>query len=57
MRLKKTHKEQFSKTEAAFGRIELVHSGGDFFTRMINLIALAKQEIHLQTYIFVNDSI
>ena len=37
-------------------KIELVHSGEDFFSRMLDLINSAKVEIHLQTYIFMNDS-
>ena len=56
MRLKKKNKEEISETLEAVGHINLVHSGGDFFTRMTNLITLAKHEIHLQTYIFDNDS-
>ena len=35
--------------------IELVHSGDDYFQRLIYLISKAKTEIHLQTYIFDND--
>lgn len=37
-------------------KIELVHSGDDYFSRLITIVALAKSEIHLQTYIFDNDS-
>ncbi|MEK6616576.1 MAG: phospholipase D-like domain-containing protein [Bacteroidota bacterium] len=36
--------------------IELVHSGEDYFYRLRNIILNAKSEIHLQTYIFENDS-
>lgn len=35
---------------------ELVHSGEDYFLRLLNIITNAKNEIHLQTYIFENDS-
>lgn len=37
-------------------RIELVHSGADFFERLRCLIAHARSEVHLQTYIFENDT-
>ena len=37
-------------------KIELVYSGEDYFDRMLNIISNAKSEIHLQTYIFENDS-
>lgn len=36
--------------------IELVHSGEDYFFRLQRIISSAKSEIHLQTYIFDNDS-
>ena len=36
--------------------LELVHSGEDYFNRLASLIAAAKTEIHIQTYIFENDS-
>ena len=35
----------------------LVHSGEDYFLRLQNIIANAQLEIHVQTYIFRNDSI
>lgn len=38
-------------------RVELVHSGDDYFSRLRNIIRQAKTEIHFQTYIFDNDSI
>lgn len=38
-------------------RVELVHSGDDYFSRLRNIIHQAKTEIHFQTYIFDNDSI
>lgn len=37
-------------------RVELVHSGDDYFSRLRNIIRQAKTEIHFQTYIFDNDS-
>jgi cardiolipin synthase len=37
--------------------VELVHSGNDYFSRLEHIIQNAKQEIHLQFYIFKNDSI
>ena len=36
-------------------KIELVHSGEDFFDRLLSLIFNAKSELHLQTYILEND--
>jgi len=36
--------------------IELVHSGEDYFYRLEKIIGKAQKEIHLQTYIFENDS-
>ncbi|MDC6388960.1 phospholipase D-like domain-containing protein [Maribacter sp. PR1] len=36
--------------------IELVHSGEDYFYRLEKTIEKAQEEIHLQTYIFENDS-
>jgi cardiolipin synthase len=35
---------------------ELVHSGEDYYLRLLNIITNAQNEIHLQTYIFENDS-
>lgn len=37
-------------------KIELVHSGEDFFNRLRYLICNAKSELHLQTYIFEDDA-
>lgn len=37
--------------------VELVYSGKDYFTRLERFIRDAKSEIHIQTYIFDNDSI
>lgn len=36
--------------------IELVHSGEDYFSRLERIILESKFEIHIQTYIFDNDS-
>jgi len=36
--------------------IELVHSGEDYFYRLEKIIGKAQKEIHLQIYIFENDS-
>ncbi len=36
-------------------RIELVHSGEDYFTRLLSLIEEAQQSIHLQVYILADD--
>lgn len=53
------HKEQkekaFQNENGNAEYIELVHSGEDYFLRMKNIIGNAKEEIHLQTYIFEND--
>lgn len=37
-------------------QFELVHSGEDYFSRLSEIISNAQKEIHLQTYIFDNDS-
>ncbi|MDD5149168.1 MAG: phospholipase D-like domain-containing protein [Flavobacterium sp.] len=37
--------------------ITLVHSGEDYFSRLERIILEAKTEIHIQTYIFENDTI
>jgi cardiolipin synthase A/B len=37
-------------------KVELVFSGEDYFSRLSHIIANAKTEIHLQTYIFEHDS-
>lgn len=44
------------KTHKSVESIELVHSGKDYFVRLRNIISNAQNEIHLQTYIFENDS-
>lgn len=41
----------------ALESVELVHSGEDYFSRLQHIISHAQHEIHLQTYIFKNDSI
>ncbi|NUQ24990.1 MAG: phospholipase [Saprospiraceae bacterium] len=35
--------------------VQLVHSGDDYFNKLIKLIADAHRELHIQTYIFEND--
>lgn len=42
--------------ERRIEKVELVHSGEDYFSRLLAIISLAQIEIHLQTYIFENDS-
>lgn len=39
-----------------FKSIQLVHSGDDYFSRLERIINEAKTEIHIQTYIFDNDT-
>lgn len=39
----------------AVGSIELVHSGEDYFFRLLRIVSNAQSEIHLQSYIFEND--
>ncbi len=36
-------------------RIELVHSGEDYFSRLVRLLDEARETLHLQTYIFEGD--
>jgi cardiolipin synthase len=36
--------------------IVLVHSGEDYFLRLRNIISKAQNEIHIQSYIFENDT-
>ncbi len=43
-------------TVQSIEKIELVHSGEDFFVRLVAIISKAQTEIHLQTYIFDNDA-
>lgn len=37
-------------------KIELVHSGHDYFNRLQHIISNARSELHLQTYLFKNDA-
>jgi cardiolipin synthase len=54
--INKEHKEGvFQNAGGDVEYIELVHSGEDYFLRMKSIIENAKEEIHLQTYIFEND--
>ena len=46
-----------TKTISTIENLALVHSGEDYFARLENLISNAKTEIHIQTYIFENDTI
>ncbi|MCI4444212.1 MAG: hypothetical protein JHC39_11985 [Lentimicrobium sp.] len=46
-----------TKTNFTSERIELVHSGEDYFSRLERIILEAKTEIHIQTYIFDYDNI
>lgn len=45
------------KEKEIFDRIQLVHSGEDYFNRLIGIINKALVEIHLQTYILEEDNI
>ncbi len=44
------------RTPAPMKKITLVQSGEDYFSRLLKLISSAQSEIHLQTYIFENDT-
>ncbi len=46
-----------TKNISKINHLTLVHSGEDFFYRLERFISNAKTEIHIQTYIFENDSI
>jgi len=46
-----------SKTISIIENLTLVHSGEDYFSRLEKMILNAKTEIHIQTYIFENDTI
>ena len=52
----KEHKVAVEKNGSPGQTIELVHSGEDYFFRLLHIISNAKSEIHFQTYIFENDS-
>ena len=49
-------KQAEHKTTHQIKKIELVHSGEDYFSRLRNIISNAQSELHLQTYIFDNSS-
>ena len=44
------------KNNLSFKSIQLVHSGDDYFSRLERIINEAVYEIHIQTYIFDNDT-
>lgn len=56
MHSKKEYKISSNKNNRPVENIELVHSGEDYFLRLLNIISKSKNEIYLQTYIFENDS-
>lgn len=45
-----------NKNDHSAEKVELVHSGEDYFLRLHTIISNAKSEIHFQTYILENDS-
>lgn len=53
---RKEHTIDKDETHKSVKPIELVHSGEDYFSRLRTIISNAQHEIHLQTYIFTNDS-
>jgi len=46
-----------NNTYTASNIIRLVHSGADYFDQLENIILNTEREIHIQTYIFNNDTI
>lgn len=50
------HKVAVDKSSRSVENIELVHSGENYFFRLLRIISNAQYEIHFQTYIFENDS-
>lgn len=56
MQRKKEQNIFFTQNIKTIKSIELVHSGEDYFLRLQRIITGAQFEIHLQTYIFENDS-
>lgn len=54
--MEKEHKTDNHTNFDSSEKIELVHSGEDYFSCLHNIISNAQSEIHLQTYIFENDS-
>ncbi len=55
LQIEKHNKKVFLNDTDNSEYIELVHSGEDYFARLIEIIEKAEKEIHLQTYIFEND--
>ena len=53
---KKHHPAINEKTIQPKHSVELVHSGEDYFDRLHKIISQSKIELHIQTYIFENDS-
>ncbi len=56
MMIKEEGNAKINKAIQSLEKVELVFSGEDYFSRLRSIIANAKTEIHLQTYIFENDS-
>lgn len=52
----KEHRVTGDRDQRLVDNIELVHSGEDYFFRLLRIISNAQSEIHFQTYIFENDS-
>lgn len=52
----KGRKKISSNTIQSIEKIELVHSGEEFFIRLVDIISKSQTEIHFQTYIFDNDA-
>ena len=53
---KKEHNTFINQNSNALKSVEPVYSGDDYFLRLQRIINEAKNEIHLQTYIFENDA-
>lgn len=45
-----------NESKSSLQTITLVHSGDDYFSRLVKMILESKFEIHIQTYIFDYDS-
>ena len=56
MLMEQEYKTRIDTDNHSFEKIELVHSGEDFFNRLLCIISNAKSELHLQTYIFEKDA-
>lgn len=54
-RRKRRNTTRKMKTYLPADEITLVHSGEDYFTRLLELLGKARKTIHLHTYIFEND--